>query len=365
MVEIADIFRDHGPAYLEKYRDRMPPSHIKVMKAIIECRTEVLGGHVYHCEKCECEHYSYHSCKNRHCPKCQHNDNEGWLQTQKELLLPVTYFMVTFTLPEELRRLARSHQKLFYNLLFRTSAAALQKLALDPRFVGGKIGMVGVLQTWTRDLHYHPHIHYIVPGGGLSEDGKSWCYSKADFLVHEKPLSIIFKAKFRDELQKTELYDKVLAETWSKDWVVDCESVGNGEHALEYVAAYLNRVAISNNRIVEHQGERVIFRYKDSKTQENRTQTIPAEEFIRRFLQHVLPDRFVKVRYYGLLAPKNRGLLQNAKQLLGVESTKEPQSIKKEETVEATTTEKTIPCPICGTLMKWVRQIPRRSRRPP
>jgi hypothetical protein len=148
----------------------------------------------------------------------------------------------------------------------------------------------------------------------------------------------------------TKCYDKVLAETWSKDWVVDCESVGNGEHALEYVAAYLNRVAISNNRIVEHQGERVIFRYKDSKTQENRTQTIPAEEFIRRFLQHVLPDRFVKVR---------------AKQLLGVESTKEPQSIKKEETVEATTTEKTIPCPICGTLMKWVRQIPRRSRRPP
>jgi hypothetical protein len=365
MVEIADILRQHGPAYLAKYGDRMLASHKKAIKAILQCRTKVLGGHVFHCDKCDCEHYSYHSCKNRHCPKCQHQDNEAWLGKQLELLLPVTYFMVTFTLPAELRQLARSNQKIIYNIFFRTSAAALMKLALDPRFIGGKIGMVGVLQTWKRDLHFHPHIHYIVPGGGLSADGKRWLSSRDDFLVPVEALSVIFRAKFRDELKRTELFEKISADVWKKVWVVHCEAVGNGEDALKYVADYINRIAISNHRIIENKEDVVSFKYKDSDTKQWKTPTIPAEEFIRRFLQHVLPDRFVKVRYYGLLAPKNRKLLNKAKQLLGVESKDCLESEQKSENDDQKPGEKTIPCPKCGTLMKWVRQIPREVRRPP
>jgi hypothetical protein len=261
MVEIADILRRHGPAYLAKYGDRMLPSHKKAIKAILQCRSEALGGHVYYCEKCE--HYSYHSCKNRHCPKCQHQDNEVWLCKQLELLLPVTYFMVTFTLPDELRRLARSHQKIIYNILFRTSAAALQKLALDPKYVGGKIGMVGVLQTWTRDLHYHPHIHYIVPGGGLSADGR-WLSCRDNFLVPVEALSVIFRAKLRDELKKTSLFGEISADVWKKDWVVHSQAAGDGEDALEYVADYINRIAISNHRIIADEEGMVTFKYKDS-----------------------------------------------------------------------------------------------------
>lgn len=364
MVEIADILRRHGPAYLAKYAERMPPSHKKAIRAIVQCRTKVLGGHVFHCDKCDCEHYSYHSCKNRHCPKCQHQDNEAWLGKQLELLLPVTYFMVTFTLPEQLRQLARSNQKIIYNIFFRTSAAALMKLAADPRFIGGKIGMVGVLQTWRRDLHFHPHIHYIVPGCGLSVDGK-WLFARNEFLVAVKALSVIFRAKFRDELKKTGLFGEVSADVWKKDWVAHCQAVGDGEDALEYLADYVNRIAISNHRILAEEDGMVTFKYKDSDTKEWKTPTIPAEEFIRRFLQHVLPDHFVKVRYYGLLAPKNRPLLQKARKLLGVESRQHQQPEKKIEAGDERPGEKTIPCPKCGTMMKWVRKIPREVRRPP
>ncbi len=175
MVTVAEVFRRYGPQYREKYGERMPPSHRRVMWAIEHCRTEALGGHVYYCENCDETHYSYHSCRNRHCPQCQNKKGEQWLEKQGDLLLPTPYFMLTFTLPAELRsasQLARRHQKLFYGLLFRASAAATQKLALDPRFVGGKIGMVGVLHTWGRNLFYHPHVHYLVPGGGLADDGE-------------------------------------------------------------------------------------------------------------------------------------------------------------------------------------------------
>ena len=372
MVEIAAILRRHGPAYLAKYGERMLPSHKKAIQAILRCRSEALGGHVYFCEKCDCEHYSYHSCKNRHCPKCQHQDNEAWLGKQLELLLPVTYFMVTFTLPEQLRQLARSNQKLIYNLFFRTSAAALQKLGLDPRFIGGKIGMVGVLQTWTRDLHYHPHIHYIVPGGGLSGDGR-WLPSRDNFLVPVEALSVIFRAKFRDALKlaleqsegKTNLFAEIPADIWKKGWVLHCEAVGDGKEALEYVADYVHRIAISNQRILADEQGMVTFKYKDSDTKEWKISTIPAEEFIRRFLQHVLPDHFVKVRYYGLLAPKNRHLLPNIRKLLGGEITEAEEGERKNEDADEKSAEKTIPCPKCGTMMKWVRKIPRQVSRPP
>lgn len=361
MVEIADIFRIHGPEYREKYSARMLPSHLKAMEAIEECRTESLGGKVYFCTSCQEPHYSYHSCKNRHCPKCQNDQAEKWLEAQRHLLLPVIYFMVTFTLPEELRNLVRSHQKMLYNILFRCSAEALQELARDARFVGGKIGMVGMLQTWTRDLFYHPHIHYLVPGGGLSADGSKWLSSRQDFFVHEKPLSVLFRAKFRDELKKTDLFLLVDPAVWKKQWVVDCEPVGSGEEAFRYLAPYIFRVAISNNRILKLEEGKVTFEYKESGTGQKKLCTVSAEEFIRRFLQHVLPDRFIKVRYYGFLASTNRHLLGTIRELLGA-----PVDETKAAVVDSDAKEpcNALRCPKCGGVLVFIRTIEPRSRLP-
>ena len=189
MSEVAEIFRGYGREYRAKYGQQMPPRHKVALAAIEQCRTEALGGHVYRCESCEVNAYSYHSCRNRHCPKCQQQAGEAWLERQQQLLLPTPYFMVTFTLPDPLRQIARSHQKLIYQLLFQTGAATLQELAQDRRFVGGQIGLVGVLHTWGRDLSYHPHVHFLVPGGGLSADGQQWLASRPTFLVPVKPLS--------------------------------------------------------------------------------------------------------------------------------------------------------------------------------
>ncbi|MBI4685489.1 MAG: transposase zinc-binding domain-containing protein [Nitrospirae bacterium] len=196
MVELAEIFRIHGTQYRAKFGSSMLLRHLKVMRDIEECRTEAFGGHVCFCEKCGEKHYSYHSCKNRHCPKCQNDTAQKWLQKQQDLLLPVTHFMNTFTLPDSLRQLARSNQRMIYNILFKASAAALQKMALDPKYVGGEIGMMGILHTWTRDIAYHPHIHYIIPAGGLSADGTQWLSARGNFLMPVKALSIIFRAKF-------------------------------------------------------------------------------------------------------------------------------------------------------------------------
>ncbi len=317
MLEVADIFRLHGPAYRAKFGDRMLPSHRRAMQDIEQCRTAALGGQVYFCAQCQDQRYSYHSCKNRNCPKCGNEQANEWLNQQQNLLLPTHYFLVTFTLPQELRPLARSNQKTIYQLLFRASSQALLKLAQDPRFVGGQIGMVGVLQTWTRDLHYHPHIHYLVTGGGLTPQG-TWRSSGKDFLVHEKPLAIIFRAKLRDELKKCGLFVSVDQRVWKKDWVVDCEPVGNGAAAFKYLAPYIFRVALSNRRLRKlDQAGNVTFQYNESATELIKSCTLSAEEFIRRFLQHVLPHRFVKVRYYGLLAPRHRHLLIQARELLG------------------------------------------------
>jgi len=358
MVELAEIIRIHGPAYLAQYGDRMPDQHLKAMQDIVQCRTEALGGQVYFCETCKEYQYSYHSCRNRHCPKCQNEAAEEWLQNQRDLLLPVPHFMVSFTLPVELRELARSHQKLIYHLLFQASSAALQKLADDPRFVGGKLGMVGILQTWTRDLRYHPHIHYILPGGGLSPAGK-WIPARTTFLLPVQALSVLFRAKFRDALKKTNLYHHVPKQVWQKDWVVHAQPVGSGHEAFQYLAPYIFRVALCNNHILKLEHGKVTFQYKESHTGKRKTQTIPAEEFIRRFLQHILPHRFVKVRYYGLFASTNRPLLTTVRQLLA------PQTVPTDQ--KTTPKEKTAPrcCPNCGTMMTLVEEIPRKRKKPP
>ena len=201
MIELADIFRHHGPAYRAKFKDRMPQSHLAAMEAIEQCRTEALGGHLYQCTECGALEYSYHSCKNRHCPKCQNEAATRWLEQQRALLLPVPSFLVTLTLPEALRPVARAHQHRLYNLLFQTSAAALQVLALDPHSLGGQIGLVGVLHTWTRDMAYHPHVHDLVPGGALSAEGSQWLSPRSDaWLVPVRALSKLFRGTFKAAL---------------------------------------------------------------------------------------------------------------------------------------------------------------------
>jgi ribosomal protein L37AE/L43A len=289
MIEVAEIFRLHGPAYREKFGNRMLPSHRRAMQDIETCRTASLGGQLYFCPQCEEQRYSYHSCKYRHCPKCQNEQANDWLSEQSELLLPTHHFLVTFTLPAELRPLARSHQKTIYNLLFRASSAALQQLAQDPRFVGARLGMVGVLHTWTRQLLYHPHVHYIVTGGGLTDD-LHWRIARKDFLLPVKALSPIFRAKFRDQLKKTDLFTAVAPCVWRKDWVVHSEAVGSGQQAFQYLAPYIFRVAISNNRLRSLEQGTVTFSYKESATDQLKRCTLTAHEFIRRFLQHVLPQ---------------------------------------------------------------------------
>lgn len=367
-VELADIFRQYRPAYLEKYGERMLPSHKRAMQDIIDCRTEELGGQVYFCQPCDDYRYSYHSCKNRNCNKCGNDQATEWLKQQRHRLLPVTHFLVTFTLHDHLRQLARSNQKIIYHLLFQASAAALQKLARDPKFVGGELAMMGVLQTWTRDLLFHPHVHYVVPGGGLSADGSQWLSARNNFLVPVKALSKIFRAKFRDALKKTELFKRVPPQTWKQAWVVHSEAVGSGEKALEYLAKYIFRIALSNKRLVKLEDGKVTFQYQHAKTGQTKTKTLPALEFMHDFLQHVLPLRFVKVRYYGLWSPTKRELLEKAQALLGVKLTKaerKPQA----ELGEATDNSEPpkLCCPKCGHLMRWVKELPskRKGRSPP
>jgi hypothetical protein len=360
MLEVAEIFRAHGPEYLAKFGERMPRSHLRVMRDIQQCRTPVLGGQGYVCTKCDQRRWSYHSCKNRHCPKCGNDQAKKWLQEQTQLLLPVVHFLVTFTLPDELRQIARSNQKTLYTILFRASSETLQKLAWDDRFVGGQLGMVGVLHTWTRALFYHPHVHYIVTGGGLSEKDE-WKRSREDFLVPVRALSLIFRAKFRDLLIKTDLFNQVDARVWKKGWVVHSQPVGSGEAAFKYLAPYVFRVAISNSRIVNLEDGRVTFKYKDSAADQVKFATVSAEEFIRRFLQHVLPQGFVKVRYYGLLSPGNRHLLDKARHLL-MTRRKQLDSMQSQN---GDAGPEPMRCPICGSQMSLATTFKAKGRSPP
>lgn len=302
--------------------------------------------------------YSYHSCQNRHCPKCQNDQAQQWVTKQTELLVDVRYFLVTFTLPKELRQLARANQRTAYDILFATSSAALQKLAEDPTYIGGRLGFVGVLHTWTRDLRYHPHVHYLVPGGGLSPQGRSWRFSQKKFLLPVKALSKIFRAKFRDALAAAGLFDQVPSSVWQKDWVVHSKPAGRGREVLRYFAPYIYRVAITNRRLLGLEDNQVSFRYKDHATKKWRLTTVSAEEFIRRFLQHVLPRGFQKVRYYGWLHPRQRNILLTLQLLLGRASATANDPLQRPKTLNHL-------CPKCGKAMRLIEEIPPHRRAPP
>src|SRR6266545_2999281 len=348
MITLGDVFRRFGPQYRARYGHQMSADQHAAMRAIEQCRTEALGGHVYSCPACATTRYSYHSCRNRHCPTCQQDASQTWLVHQQDLLLPVPHFLVTFTLPAGLRALARQHPRTIYTLLFRASAAALQQLAQDPRFLGGQIGMLGVLQTWTRDLRYHPHVHYLVPALALAPSGQRWIVGKRSFLVHSKPLAQLFRAKFRAAVRQTSLYQEVSAATWAQPWVVDCRPVGSGQAALTYLAPYIFRVALSNNRIERLADDQVTFRYTAADTGRVKHCTLAVDAFIRRFLAHVLPKGFVKVHYYGLLRLGKRQLLAQARAALAPAPPAQPAPPAAPVPVAAPTLPVVLRCPSCG-----------------
>ncbi|NTW98093.1 MAG: IS91 family transposase [Oscillochloris sp.] len=363
MLTLGAVFRQYGPDYRARWGSQLSPHQLAAMHAMEACRTEALGGQVYRCPQCDATRYCYHSCRNRHCPTCQHDAAQDWLAHQQDLLLPVPYFLVTFTLPGALRAVAFAHQARLYDLLFRASAAALQELAQDPRFLGGQLGLLGVLQTWTRDLRYHPHIHYLVPGGGLAPDGRTWMTAKATFLVHVKPLARLFRAKLRAALRQTDLWASIPATVWQQDWVVDCRPVGSGRTALTYLAPYVFRVALSNNRILAMADGQVTFRYQDGATHQTKTCTLPAEAFIARFLAHILPKGFVKVRYYGLFRVGARQHLARLRAQLVLQQRKAEQAAADDRSAAPPPPQEQI-CPGCGHVMRLERTLPP-QRAPP
>jgi hypothetical protein len=356
-LELADIFRQYGPAYRQKYASRIPANHLKAMRAIEQCRTEALGGQVYRCPNCEQVQYSYHSCRNRHCPKCQNERAQRWLEKQQDLLLPLPYFLLTFTVPSGFHAVARAHQRLFYDLFFKTSAAATQQLAHNPRWIGGQIGMVGVLQTWGRNLTYHPHIHYLVPGGGWRTDEQRWQPARHKFFLPVPALSRVFRGKLQQALRRTNCYAYVPANVWQQEWVVHCEPVGSGLNALKYLAPYIFRVALSNNRLLKLENDRVTFRYRDSKTRAEKRCSLGAHEFIHRFLQHVLPKGFVKVRYYGFFAATHRAQLTALQQHL-TQGTPRSSSVETQPETDPVQALPKLLCPQCGQPMLFQRTLP-------
>ena len=335
-VEVADIFRQYGSQYGQSHR--LPRSHRRVMGAIEDCRTSALGGHKDKCDRCDHVEFFYNSCRNRHCPKCQFLRKEKWIEARKEDLLPVRYFHVVFTIPAELKPLVLRNQRIMYGILFRSVSETLLDLAYNPKHLGARIGFMAILHTWGQNLLDHPHVHCVVPGGGLSPDGSRWISSKKEFFIHVRALSKLFKEKFRAYLKRSyqcgellfpdalshlseryafESFRRVL---YHKQWVVYCKPPFNGaEGVFEYLSRYTHRIAISNNRILKIQDGKVSFLWRDYADNDKvKTMTIEAEEFIRRFLLHILPDGFVKIRYYGLMANKNRkSSILRCRELLG------------------------------------------------
>lgn len=315
MIEVADILRQHAAAYGASHT--LLPSQERALRDIENCRTEFFGGHVAQCDHCGHLRYAYHSCRNRHCPKCHGEQAEDWLERQRSLLLPVPHFLLTFTLPAELRSLAFGHQKQVYGALLRCAAASVLKLTADPCWLGATPTLLAVLHTWTRAMLYHPHVHLLVSAGGLTPDGRRWVPTRNPaFLLPVRALSVIFRAKLRDALQAGGLLHQVPARVWSQPWVVHSQHAGSGAKVLDYLARYVFRVAITHSRIEAFRDGRVTFRFRDNRTQQIRRVCLGADEFIHRFLHHVLPKGFPKVRHYGLASSANGPKRDQARRLL-------------------------------------------------
>jgi len=291
--------RQLAPDYSKRFGSSMPERQRQVLKKILSCRTPALGGQMFQCPDCPGFDYRYHSCNDRHCPQCGQTDADDWLARQRaRLLLPTPYFLATFTVPEELRYFIRSHQQIALDLLFASSAQALQELAGNPRRLGAQLGMLGVLHTWSRTLIFHPHLHYLIPGGGLSPDGRRWVPARNKFLLPVKVLGAHFRTVFKTRLQKEhpELFAQVPAKVWKRHWNVDCRPAGSGENALRYLARYVFKTATANRPVQLLTEGKVRWNYRESKTGKLTSIKLEPLDFMGRFLQHILPRSFARVR---------------------------------------------------------------------
>jgi len=336
--EVADVIRDYGAAYLKRYRPSK--EQYRVLNAVAACRTAALGGHLKRCERCQHEVPVYNSCRNRHCPKCQGAARAAWLQAREREVLDVEYFHIVFTLPQELAPLALQNRRVVYGMLFRAASETLLTLGRDPKHLGAQLGCLALLHSWGQNLHVHPHLHCVVPGGGLSLDGKRWVSCRDGFFLPVRVLSRLFRGKFLAQLQRAferhelefhgrlrDLEHPKAWESWleplrQKPWVVYAKPpFGGPQQVLKYLARYTHRVAISNQRLICFEDGKVTFRWKDyAQGSSHRIMTLDAFEFLRRFLLHVLPRGFMHIRYYGFLANRNRHQkLQRIRSLLGTE----------------------------------------------
>jgi hypothetical protein len=318
MPDVADVFRRFGSRYLEAHGAAMLPSHRRALADIVACRTEALGGQQWCCNGCGTLLHVFHSCRNRACPKCHGEQTQAWLERRQAEMLPVPYFHVT--VPEELRAALRRHQVDGYGALMKAAAGAIVDLARDPRWVGGTVGVLAVLHTWTQRLVFHPHVHCLVTGGGVSDDGALWHPAGKTFLFPKSALATLARARFRDAFAKLCPDVDLPYHVWQIPWVVHITPWGQGEQAaLDYLARYVFRIAITDRRLLAIGDETVTYRYKDRAAGRHRTETVSGHEFIRRFLQHVLPAGFHKVRYYGLWHPARRDHLLTLRTVLLLE----------------------------------------------
>jgi hypothetical protein len=328
-LEVADIIRAQGKRFIERSRSWLTWPQRKVLHAIERCRTAALGGHRDRCVRCGHRAISYNSCRNRHCPKCQTGARNRWLAERSKELLPVRYVHVVFTLPHQLAPLAYQNKRLVYRLLFQASAAALLEVAADPRHLGAQIGFLSVLHTWGQNLQHHPHVHCVIPAGGLSADHTRWIQPRYAFFLPIKVLSRVFRGKFvaglrrafqqgklgfygdQEVLQDPQRFRALLRSLFRQDWIVYAKPpFGGPEYVLHYLARYTHRVAISNHRMVAFQNGQVTFRWKDyAHGNKKRKMTLTVDEFLRRFLLHVLPKGFVRIRFFGFLANRRRATL--------------------------------------------------------
>jgi hypothetical protein len=382
-LEVADILRQHGQAFLDRYGAVLSASQRQALHDLAVCRTAALGGHIEHCLDCGHETIAYNSCRNRHCPKCQAVTRAQWLEQQAEHLLPVEYHHVVFTLPAEVGALALANPTLLYDLLMRSAAATLREVAANPKHLGACLGVLMVLHTWGQNLHHHPHVHCVVTGGGLSCDGNGkidvtprWVACRPGFFLPVRVLSRVFRREYvaglRTALEQGQLRlpeglqslaDPARRAAWcaalvAKDWVVYAKPpFGGPAQVLKYLARYTHRVAISNARLLEMDDGRVSFHYKDyADGHKHKTMTLSADEFLRRFVQHVLPKGFVKIRHYALLANRQRAVrLEQCRRLLLVVNAAAVLAASGEAIVEQVTPHC---CPKCGGMRLSYRELP-------
>lgn len=319
MEKIQEILNKGWKTYTEK--NKVIGYKKKIMKSIVDCKTGKIGAHKYVCDECGYEEIAYNSCRNRHCPNCQAGKKLKWIEARKEEVLNIKYYHIVFTIPSEIYLMALQNQEKIYKILFKASAETLQELARDEKYLGGEIGFFSVLHTWGQNLMYHPHVHLVVTGGGLTELGK-WIEKEEDFFIPVKVMSSKFRGKFLYYLKKEKLdfygsnkylenpasYNSLIQEMYDKDWIVYCkEPFKNADSVIQYLGRYTHRVAISNERILDITDTEVTFKWRDYKDNNKmKEMTVSIEEFIRRFLLHILPPKFMKIRYYGILGNRNK-----------------------------------------------------------